>query len=67
MLSKRVTIIKTELKKNNIRQLDIADDLKIHKNSVNYWIYGKFTSEKISEWFRKKFGEGFIKRIEFLN
>ncbi len=64
MLTQRVKTIKTELKKNNIRQIDIADDLKIHKNSVNFWIHGKLTSEKITEWFRQQYGESFLTQLD---
>lgn len=64
MLSQRVKIIKSELKKSKIRQIDIAKALCIHKNSVNFWIHGKLTSEKITEWFRQRFGEGFLNRLE---
>lgn len=60
----RANFINSELIKKNIRQIDIAQDLNLHKNSVNYWIHGTMTSEKITEWFRQRFGESFLKRLE---
>ena len=60
----RANFINSELIKKSIKQIDIAKDLKMHKNSVNFWIHGKLTSERITEWFRQKFGESFLKKLE---
>lgn len=64
MLQQRRNLIKSELAKNGIKQVDIARELGIDPISVCNWIRGQFTSERITRYFGNKFGDSFLKQIE---
>jgi len=64
MIQERKNLIKSELARLGIKQVDIAEALDIDPISVCNWIAGKFTSARINRYFGDKFGEGFLKQIE---
>ena len=64
MYKQRANLIKSQLALLGIKQVDVANDLDIETNSVWSWIEGKFTSERITQYFGDKFGESFLKQIE---
>lgn len=64
MLQRRRNLIKSQLAKFNIRQVDVAQELGINKVSICNWIKGTFTSERINQYFGNRFGESFLKQIE---
>ena len=64
MLENRVNIIKSKLAANGITQMDIARELQVTQNAIQYWVKGLMTSKKIEEYFKKRFGEGFISKLK---
>ncbi|MDD3149208.1 MAG: hypothetical protein PHV68_00080 [Candidatus Gastranaerophilales bacterium] len=64
MLKKRIEKIKEALKKEGISQGDIARELSITSHAVWFWVHGRMSSKNITEWFRNRFGEEFLKEIE---
>lgn len=64
MNKQRVNLIKSELAKFGIKQVDIAQDLDMSVNTIWCWINGKFTSKRIAKYFGDRFGETFLEQIE---
>ena len=61
---KRKKLIKSKMAELGITQVKVAEDLGLRTNSIWIWIHKGFPSARIENYFKEKFGEGFLKQLK---